>query len=299
MTLADLLKDVQAYTAAHGITEGAHSSGVEGVCVLQTSSSKNSSCSVIDPVIGLVLQGSKSARFGNHIVRYSAGDVIVIGQSLPIFSSIIDATPSTPFISLYVGLEMPILRAVYSEMGGAKTDHATTALEAGKAEAEVVDAIARLFQLHRDPIEEQILREACLREVYFRILRSKYSSALRQTILADSKANQIARAIAHIRQEYRSTIKAEDLAAIAGMSASVFYETFKSVTANSPLQYQKDLRLLDAHQLLLQTNAQVSEVARQVGYESAAQFSREFSRKFGAPPKSFASQTEPGVGPEN
>ncbi len=290
MSLEDLLTDVRDFVAETGMTGGYQACGVKGMGLLLSQSSKSSTaCSVIDPVIGLVLQGAKSARFGNHHVRYGAGDIIVIGQSLPIFSSVIDATPSQPYLAIYVGLDMQSLRDVYADMGGGRSDLTTTALETGKAEEEIVEAIARLFRLRHDPVEEQVLGEACLREVYFRVLRSRYSSALRQTILADSKANQIARAIAHIRQEYRSTIKAEHLASIAGMSASVFYETFKSVTANSPLQYQKDLRLLDAHQLLQQTNASVSEVARKVGYESAAQFSREFSRKFGAPPKTFAS----------
>ncbi|MDJ0639002.1 MAG: AraC family transcriptional regulator [Paracoccaceae bacterium] len=289
MSLENLLADVREFVAETGMTDGFQACGVKWMGLLLSQSAKsNTSCSVIDPVIGLVLQGAKSARFGNHQVRYGAGDIIVIGQSLPIFSSVIDATPSQPYIAVYVGLDMQTLRDVFSDMGGGRSELTTTALETGKAEEEIVEAIARLFRLRRDPMEEQVLGEACLREVYFRVLRSRYSSALRQTILADSKANQIARAIAHIRQEYRSTIKAEHLASIAGMSASVFYETFKSVTANSPLQYQKDLRLLDAHQLLQQTNASVSEVAREVGYESAAQFSREFSRKFGAPPKTFA-----------
>ena len=152
---------------------------------------------------------------------------------------------------------------------------------------ELVDAMARLFRLRRDPVEEQALGAAALREVYFRVLRSKHGQALQQLIHLDSKATQIARAIAHIRKEYRSTIKAADLASIAGMSASIFYENFKQITANSPLQYQKDLRLHEAQQMLQQAQAPVSQIALAVGYESPAQFSREFSRKFGAAPKTF------------
>lgn len=145
--------------------------------------------------------------------------------------------------------------------------------------------------MRRDPIEEQTLGAAALREVYFRVLRSDKGRALRTIIQADSKANQVAKAIAHIRKEYRSTIKASDLAAISGMSASVFYDAFKRITANSPLQFQKDLRLTEAIQLLQQTGSPISEVAHSVGYESAAQFSREFSRKFGVPPKVFSNTT--------
>jgi transcriptional regulator GlxA family with amidase domain len=183
---------------------------------------------------------------------------------------------------------MQILRNLYLDTNGERdTDNAAAAFVTGVAEDELIDAMARLFRLRRDPIEEQALGAAALREVYYRALQSKHGSALKQMIHLDSKANQIAKAIAHIRKKYRETIKAADLAAISGMSASVFYETFKQITANSPLQYQKDLRLHEAQQLLQQAQAPISQIALNVGYESAAQFSREFSRKFGAPPKAF------------
>lgn len=256
--------------------------------IMQTRMSKRSSCSIVEPLIGLVLQGSKAAQYGTERVRYVAGDVIVIGQALPMVSGLIDATPEEPYIALYVGIDMQIMRGVYSDMGSASIDDTGPALETGEANVEVIDSFGRLFKLRRDPVEEQTLGLAALREVYFRVLRSKQGRALQRIIHADSKANQVAMAIAHIRTEYRSTIPASELAAISGMSASVFYDAFKRVTANSPLQFQKDLRLTEAHHLLQQTVTPISEVAHRVGYESAAQFSREFSKKFGMPPRSFA-----------
>lgn len=287
MRLASFLEDVKAHIAQTGLTDGIQTCGVRNMGLLQTQFMKSRSCAVIDPLISLVLQGNKTAQFGTQNVNYAAGDVVIVGQALPMISSVINPTPEIPFIAVYVSIDMQILRSVYSDIGGGLRDDTARGLETGTAEIELIDAIARLFRLHRDPVEEQALGAAALREVYFRVLRSKHSSALRQMIHADSKANQIAKAITHIRKEYRNTIKASDLASIAGMSASVFYENFKLITANSPLQYQKDLRLMDAYQMLQLAQTPVSEIAHTVGYESAAQFSREFSRRFGAPPTAF------------
>jgi AraC-like DNA-binding protein len=288
MNLLNFLVDVKEHIGQSGIRDGFQLSGVRNMGLMQTRHAKFNTCAVIDPLIGLVLQGQKTVQYGSRRIKYAAGDVLIVGQTLPTISSVVNATPDIPFIAAYVSIDMQIVRNLYSDIsGGRGQDNTAPAFLAGTAEDELIDAMARLFRLRRDPVEEQALGAAALREVYFRVLRSKHSQALQQMIHLDSKANQIAKAIAHIRKEYRGTIKASDLASIAGMSASVFYENFKQITANSPLQYQKDLRLHDAHQMLQQAEAPISQIALAVGYESAAQFSREFSRKFGAAPKTF------------
>lgn len=288
MNLHNFLVDVKDHIAQSGILDGFQLSGVRNMGLMQTRHAKFNTCAVIDPLIGLVLQGQKTAQYGSRRIEYAAGDVLIVGQTLPTISSVVNATPDVPFIAAYVSIDMQIVRNLYSDIdGGRGQDNTTPAFLAGTAEDELIDAMARLFRLRRDPVEEQALGAAALREVYFRVLRSKHGQALQQMIHLDSKANQIAKAIAHIRKEYRSTIKASDLASIAGMSASIFYENFKQITANSPLQYQKDLRLHDAQQMLQQAQAPISQIALAVGYESAAQFSREFSRKFGAAPRTF------------
>lgn len=289
MQLQTLLSDAKTYLAQVNLDNGFRECGVRNMGIAQTCVSKRPSCSVVDPLIGLVLQGSKSVQFGTERVCYQAGDVIVIGNSLPMVSGVVNASPDTPYIALYLGIDIQILRGVYGDMGGASIEEPGPALETGRADDEVVDSIARLFRLRRDPVEERTLATAAIREVYFRVLRSEKGNALRRIIHADSKANQVAKAIAHIRKEYRSTIKASELAAISGMSASVFYDAFKRVTANSPLQFQKDLRLTEAYQLLQQTGTPISKIAHTVGYESPAQFSREFSKKFGLPPRTLMS----------
>lgn len=287
MDLQSIKNDAKNLIEQIGLGDGFALCGVPNMGILQSQVSKSNSCSVVDPLISLVLQGEKSAQYGSQSVNYAAGDIVIVGQSLPMISSVINVTPDLPFIAIYVGLDMQILRGVYSDMGGSANMDTAPAIGTGAAETQLIDAIGRLFRLRHDPVEERTLGAAALREVYFRVLRSKHASSLRQMIHADSKANQIAKAIAHIQKQYRSTIKATELASIAGMSATAFYEHFKQITASSPLQYQKDLRLLEAHKMLQQAKSPISEVAHNVGYDSAAQFSREFSRKFGAPPKTF------------
>jgi len=288
MDLFNFLTDVKDHIAQSGIQDGFQHCGVRNMGLLQTRKPTLNTCAVLDPLIGLVLQGKKVAQYGTRQVKYAAGDVVIVGQTLPTISSVVNATPDVPFVAAYVSIDMQIVRNLYSDIEeGRGTDDAAPAFVAGMAENELIDAMARLFRLRRDPVEEQALGAAALREVYFRVLRSRHGKAMQQLIHLDSKANQIAKAIAHIRKEYRNTIKASDLASIAGMSASNFYENFKQITANSPLQYQKDLRLHEAQRMLQLAQAPVSQIALTVGYESAAQFSREFSRKFGAPPKTF------------
>lgn len=288
MNIQDVLDDAKSYISEVVLSEGFQACGVRSMGIMQTRQTEHSSCSIVEPLIGLVLQGSKSVQYGTQRVRYNAGDVIVIGHALPMVSAMVDATQDEPYIALYVGIDMQSIRSVYSDMGGTSANDTGPALKAGPANIEVIDSIGRLFKLRSDPIAEQTLGAAALCEVYFRVLRSETGSALKHIIHADSKANQIAKAIVHIRNEYRATIRASDLAAISGMSPSVFYDTFKRITANSPLQFQKDLRLTEAHHLLQQTSTPISEIAHKVGYESAAQFSREFSKKFGIPPRKIA-----------
>lgn len=288
MQTQQLLNEVMTHVEGAGFPTGIVSTGVRNMGIIHTKQAATKDCAIYDPILSLVLQGHKEAHYGSRSVAYGAGDLLIVGQSMPILSSIIDASPDTPFVAIALLIDMDVLRSLYGDIDPSDWQgDMTHGLEAGIAEAEVVDAMARLFRLGRDPVEERALGPSVMREVYFRVLRSRHAGGLRQLLNLDSKGSRIAKAIAHIRKEYRSPIKASDLASIAGMSASVFYENFKQATASSPLQYQKDLRLLDAHQMLQHGQAPISTIAMQVGYESPAQFSREFSRKFGSPPKAF------------
>ncbi|MDX8347676.1 AraC family transcriptional regulator [Cognatiyoonia sp. IB215446] len=295
MSLETLLQDVTHWRDAQANDDALIATGVRNMGVITGCHETLRDCTIIDPAISLVLQGQKEAYYGDRKIAYGAGDLLIAGQAMPLLSSVITASPERPFMALGILIDMDMLRSLYSDIdASAWMGEASHGLDAGKAEPEVIDAMARLFHLGDDPVAERALAPSITREVYFRVLRSQHAGALRQLMNHDSKASRIAKAIAHIRQEYRRPIRAADLAAIAGMSASVFYEHFKEATARSPLQFQKDLRLMDAHRMLQHGDAPISSIALHVGYESPAQFSREFSRKFGAPPKSFVGARKAG-----
>ena len=288
MQVQSFLSDVLSYVEELGTPEGLSLAPVKNMGILHKSKRTNMDCGIVEPVVSLVLQGRKKAFYGTRTMDYGTGDLLVVGQTMPVLSSVITPSPDKPFVAVFVTVDMPILRNLYSEIGpGGAEDDAPHGMDAGQADPELIDAMGRLFRLGRDPVAERALGAATLREVYFRILRSPQAGALRQILQIDSKTSRVAKAIAHIHQQFRAPLKASDLAEIAGMSVSVFYESFRQVTSSSPLQFQKDLRLLEAHKMLLLNRNTVSDIAFSVGYESPAQFSREFTRKFGAPPSAI------------
>jgi hypothetical protein len=133
MELHNLLKDAKSYITGTRLTDGFHYCGVRNMGIAQTSANKNASCSVVEPLIGLVLQGSKAAQYGTERVQYFAGDVIVVGQALPMTSVTVDATPEKPYIALYVGIDMQVMRSVYSDMQSAAVEETGPAIETGQA----------------------------------------------------------------------------------------------------------------------------------------------------------------------
>ena len=178
MNMLNFLVDVKEHIAQSGIHDGFQLSGVRNMGLMQTRHPKFNTCAVIDPLIGLVLQGQKTAQYGSRRIEYAAGDVLIVGQTLPTISSVVNATPDVPFIAAYVSIDMQIVRNLYSDIdGGRGQDDTAPAFLAGTAEDDLIDAMARLFRLRRDPVEEQALGAAALREVYLRVLRSKPGQA--------------------------------------------------------------------------------------------------------------------------
>jgi AraC-like DNA-binding protein len=152
------------------------------------------------------------------------------------------------------------------------------------ADPGLVDALRRYLSLANSPADARVLGPLIAKEIHYRLLVAPFGGMLRSLILRDSNASAIARAIGHIRGDIRSPIAVPDLARKVGMSPSSFHKHFKTITATTPLQYQKELRLLEARRLLVTGDISVTVAAYEVGYESASQFSREYARKFGVPP---------------
>lgn len=236
-----------------------------------------------EPVVCVVLRGRKETTFGEHTFKVSAGDCLLVSHDLPVASRIVEA----PYLALLLEVNLDTLRGLYEELGPAlleKTD--ARAFEVHDAPSPLLDALARYVAVTESPTDAKVLGPMLTREIHYRLLTAPFGGMLRSLIRYDSSASAVATAIAQIRRRFRESLVVADLARDVGMSVSAFHRQFKAVTAASPLQYQKELRLLEARRMLRTGTVSVSVAAYEVGYESPNQFSREYARKFGRPPKS-------------
>ena len=290
MVPENLINDVFHYVEVNrGLGRGC-STDVDGLLAFSNTTKTECSAAIYDPIMCLVLQGAKEAYTGGRVLRYGAGDTLIVSHAVPLESAVIQATPKQPFVALALRLDLALARSLYDEIDGiGETESDTYALNVAASDAALIDAVARLFRISQDPTEARALAPLVLKEIHFRLLRAQHGGMLRQLLRHDSPANRISKSIAIIRMNFRNTLSVANLATESGMSLSAFHEHFKSVTATTPLQYQKELRLFEAQRLLLSGNATVASAAFDVGYESPTQFSREFSRKFGLSPNDLKS----------
>lgn len=243
-----------------------------------------------DPVVCLILQGRKETRLGDKTHRLGPGDALVVSHDVPVVARITRARADEPYLAMILSIDLAILRSLYDEVGAALDVGQTVgAVAAHRADPTLRDTLGRMLAVADDPVEQRVMAPMLRRELHFRLLRAPHGAMLRNLLRHDSHASHIARAIAHIRREFRAPLAVPVLAHEIGMSPSSFHKHFKAVTSTTPLQYQKELRLLEANRLLSTGDHTVSTVAFEVGYESPSQFSREYSRKFGVPPREHLS----------
>jgi AraC-like DNA-binding protein len=237
---------------------------------------------IYDPVLCLILQGRKSTTFAEKTVDFGPGESLLVSHDLPVVWRITEA----PYLALLLSIDFEVLRTLSEVLDEAPPDaEEASSFDIHKNDPQLLDAFARYLALASSPLETRVLAPLLLKELHFRLLMAPYGAMLRRLVQHDSHPSSIARAIKHIRTRFTSRLLIPKLAQEVGMSASAFHRHFKAITATTPLQYQKELRLLEARRLLLTVRGySVSEAAFRVGYESPTQFSREYSRKFGTPP---------------
>lgn len=244
------------------------------------------------PVFCLILQGKKETVIGQQTIRYGQGDSLVVSHDLPVASRVTEASVERPYLALVFHLDLGILRSLDEEIRSPEHQPGeATSIALWEAEAPLVNALERYYDLLDNPVEAQVLAPLVRREIHFRLLLAPHGCMLRKMLNRDSHASRIDRAIGIIRENFRSTLAIPQVAQSVGMSASSFHEHFRSVTRTTPLRYQKDLRLMEAKRLFAEGGVSVSSVAYEVGYESPNQFSREYARKFGVPPLKDAKRT--------
>lgn len=235
---------------------------------------------IYTPRLCLILQGCKEMSFGGHNFRLRAGDCALVSHDLPIVSRVREA----PYLVLLVDIDVAVIRGLYDDVGELTTSAPARALEVHAADSSLLDAVGRYLALADSEIDARVLGPMVAREIHYRLIVSPLGPMLRGLCRENSQTSGIARAIALLRKDFRSPMVVENLARRVGMSVSSFHKHFKAVSAVSPLQYQKELRLLEARRMVISGKASVTRAAFDVGYESVSQFSREYARRFGNPP---------------
>lgn len=285
MNKQNLATRVQHYADKNKASRYAFPTDIPGLLAVRNTQTVAFEADLYEPVICLVLQGHKQTQVGNKCVRAGPGQCLIVSHDLPVIATITEASAQHPYVALILSLDMNIFRDLYNEAGDIKiTQNEGHALTAGQSDA-MMSAFGRLVDLLDNTLDAQIIAPLIIKEIHYRLLICPQGSMIRQLLLRDSHASKIAQAIGDIRKKYASTLTVGELAASTGMSASSFHEHFKAVTGTTPLQFQKDIRLLEARRLVANGNLSISTIAYDVGYESPTQFSREYARKFGQSPK--------------
>ena len=265
--------------------------GLPGVRVNKVIDPTEPTPSIAEPILAFSFQGTKRIALGDEVYDQVPGTFMTVAVDLPITGAYVDASRATPYLGFGLDLKASaIAELLVDAAAGIRGIHAAPppGLSMSPATPEIVDAIARLLALVERPADAAVLQPLIERELLWRVLSGAAGPALRQIGLQDSSLTYIGRAIRHLRANAFENIQVGELAALSGMGVSSFHKQFRTVTAMSPIQYQKRLRLQEARLRLFHSPHDVAAVGHSVGYTSASQFSREYRREFGCTPSADA-----------
>ena len=280
----DPLDEVRALITRHA-RPGNTATVLDGVKVMATAAPTDPVPVIYEPSIAIVAQGAKRTVLGSETFDHRSGQYLIVPIELPISSHVIRASRKKPFLAVGMRLQPALIATLLLEAASGKHDEDDTpGFEVSQANRELLEAFARLLRLLDHPENITIIRPLIEREIIWRLLKNKQGALLRQIGRADGHLTQISRATRWIRSHFAETLRIEDLARIAGMSATSFHRHFRSLTMMSPLQYHKRIRLHHARARLIAEAQDVATIGFEVGYDSPSQFSREYRRLFGVPP---------------
>jgi AraC-like DNA-binding protein len=266
--------------------EGMHRSAIDALHCIRLSELQMQLPSVYQPSVCVIVQGAKQVLLEEEIYRYAPPQFLAVSVDLPLVGQVIEASALKPYLCLAIELDARTIADLISQSGDASWSRGETArgLFVGEIDAATQDAVLRLARLLETPRDIPVLAPLALREFHYRLLSGPYGRAISQMAIAGSNTHKIGQVIRRIKAKLAEPIRVDELASMANMSVSSFHQHFKAVTAMSPVQYQKRLRLTEARHILLAEKADAQNAAYRVGYQSVSQFSREYSRMFGAPP---------------
>jgi len=283
MTSLDRLVDI---VGRHARADGTHRTPIAGVSLIRCSAPTLPMPVVYEPTLCLVAQGRKRATLGTTAFVYDPAKYLVASVDLPVMGSVIEASEAVPYLCLVLDLDMSALSelALRHPAREASDGAPPPGLALNDTSPGLLDAAVRLAALLDTPDDIETLAPLVLREILYRLLTGPGNRVVRHLAQADSRLNRIAKAIAWLRAHYGEACRIEDMADIAGMSRSTFHAHFKAVTAMSPLEFRRQLRLQEARRLMVAEALDAAGAGFRVGYESPSQFGRDYVRMFGAPP---------------
>jgi AraC-like DNA-binding protein len=281
------------YTERHG-GESPFMTAIDGVGILRSDHPKPPAHMLSRPAMCIVAQGAKWATFGGNRLEYRAGQALVIGVETPSIGRVVEASPGEPCLVLAIELDLAIMRSVAEGMEAPPraSGEPGRGVFVADFQGPLADCALRMVRLLDTPKAIPTLYPVIMREICYWLLTGPQGGEIARLALTTSPSQRVINAMHSLRTRFREPIRIEELAEIAQMSPSAFHRQFKALTSLSPLQYQKQLRLLEARRLLISTSLNVEAACFQVGYESPSQFSREYTRMFGMPPKRDAKQMQ-------
>ena len=293
------LAELRALLARHARPD--MSTAIDGVLISKVERQSPPATSMSGTVMALIAQGAKQMALGDRVYEYRAGQYLVASVDLPVTGRFTRASADMPALGFGLVLHPPTVAELLLQAAPGDLPPVPGAAPSGMvvsdAPDELVDAVIRLLRLLDRPRDVAVLAPLVKREILWHLLTGEQTGAVRQLGLADSSLSHVARAVRWIRDHYAQSFRVEELARLSGMSESAFYRNFQAVTAMSPIRFQKQIRLQEARLLLATHPHDVTGVSARVGYESPSQFSREYRRQFGVPPREDAARlrgTAPG-----
>ena len=284
--LGSLVQAVKRYTDAQGRVSP-FVTAIQGLTILRSDHEKRPNHLIFKPALCITVQGSKSTIFGDQRYDYGAGQALVVSVEMPAFSRVAEASPSEPYLGIILEFDLSIMREVMKELKAAPK----ASRKAGRGvcvtnfDGPLAECALRMVRLLDTPEAIPVLYPAVMREICYWLLTGPQGGDLVTLTLANPHTQRVISAIHSLRKRFAEPVRIEELASIARMSPSAFHRQFKAITSMTPLQYQKQLRLLEARRLMISEAANVETAAFQVGYESPSQFSREYSRMFAMSPR--------------
>lgn len=279
--------ELRALALRHADGEGIRATAIDSLQCIKLSATQMQLPAVYRPSICVIVQGRKQVLLEDERYGYAPSQFLAVSVDLPLVGQVTEASAAQPYLCLAIDLDARQIADLVALSGDPSWSRATTGrgLFVGEVDRALCDSVLRLARLLDSPRDIPVLAPLALREFHYRVLRSPYGAQVAQMAIVGSTTHKIGQAIRRLKTQLAEPVRVEELASLASMSPSSFHHHFKALTAMSPVQYQKRLRLTEARHILLAEDTDAASAAYRVGYQSVSQFSRDYARMFGAPPR--------------